>query len=215
MLSPSSRRLEGERLVHRLHFPDPVARDQLAWKHVELIRRKWKGKLVVKGLVSPADARIARESGVDIGRLSPDDVLRRRPAASGDSGSWRPVGRPSTQVLEQVDQHLQRFGLDVDDPATDGIYKIGVLANVLQSEAWNDPVMKQVPAHEQSTTVCALPLYHIYAFTVGMMLSPTSTCSHVVSMRALQSAGMPPRSSLGSSGLPRSTSSGVMRVGSP
>ena len=41
------------------------ARDQLAWKHVELIRKRWKGKLVVKGLVSPADARIARESGVD------------------------------------------------------------------------------------------------------------------------------------------------------
>jgi L-lactate dehydrogenase (cytochrome) len=40
-------------------------RDQLAWKHVELIRRRWKGKLVVKGLVSPQDARIARESGVD------------------------------------------------------------------------------------------------------------------------------------------------------
>src|SRR5436190_14071421 len=41
------------------------ARDQLAWKHVELIRKRWNGKLVVKGLVSPADARIARESGVD------------------------------------------------------------------------------------------------------------------------------------------------------
>ncbi|MCA6109957.1 alpha-hydroxy-acid oxidizing protein [Bradyrhizobium sp. CNPSo 4026] len=41
------------------------ARDQLAWKHVELIRKRWKGKLVVKGLVSPEDARIARESGVD------------------------------------------------------------------------------------------------------------------------------------------------------
>jgi L-lactate dehydrogenase (cytochrome) len=40
-------------------------RDQLAWKHVELIRRRWKGKLVVKGLMAPADARIARESGVD------------------------------------------------------------------------------------------------------------------------------------------------------
>src|SRR5437868_7243025 len=40
-------------------------RDQLAWKHVELIRKRWKGKLVVKGLISPADARIARESGVD------------------------------------------------------------------------------------------------------------------------------------------------------
>jgi L-lactate dehydrogenase (cytochrome) len=41
------------------------ARDQLAWKHVELIRKRWKGKLVVKGLVSPDDAHIARESGVD------------------------------------------------------------------------------------------------------------------------------------------------------
>jgi L-lactate dehydrogenase (cytochrome) len=40
-------------------------RDQLSWKHVELIRKRWKGKLVVKGLISPADARIARESGVD------------------------------------------------------------------------------------------------------------------------------------------------------
>jgi L-lactate dehydrogenase (cytochrome) len=40
-------------------------RDQLAWKHVELIRRRWQGKLVVKGLISPADARIARESGVN------------------------------------------------------------------------------------------------------------------------------------------------------
>ena len=46
-----------------------------------------------------------------------------------------------------------------------------VIANVLQSEAWNQPVMKLVPASEQLTTVCALPLYHIFAFTVGMMLS--------------------------------------------
>ena len=36
-------------------------RDQLAWKHVELIRRRWQGKLVVKGLIAPQDARIARE----------------------------------------------------------------------------------------------------------------------------------------------------------
>jgi L-lactate dehydrogenase (cytochrome) len=40
-------------------------RDQLAWKHVELIRKRWKGKLVVKGLIAPSDARIARESGAD------------------------------------------------------------------------------------------------------------------------------------------------------
>ncbi len=46
-----------------------------------------------------------------------------------------------------------------------------LIANVLQSEAWNDPAMKKVPANEQVTSVCALPLYHIFAFTVNMMLS--------------------------------------------
>jgi long-chain acyl-CoA synthetase len=46
-----------------------------------------------------------------------------------------------------------------------------VIANVLQSEAWNEPAMKKVPASEQPTSVCALPLYHIFAFTVGMMLN--------------------------------------------
>ena len=45
-----------------------------------------------------------------------------------------------------------------------------ILANVLQSEAWNQPVMSRVPAGEQPTAVCALPLYHIFAFTVNMML---------------------------------------------
>lgn len=46
-----------------------------------------------------------------------------------------------------------------------------IIANVLQSEAWNAPVMSKVPANEQPTAVCALPLYHIFAFTVNMMLS--------------------------------------------
>ncbi|RYF71703.1 MAG: long-chain fatty acid--CoA ligase, partial [Comamonadaceae bacterium] len=45
-----------------------------------------------------------------------------------------------------------------------------VIANVLQSEAWNAPAMQTVPAGEQPTSVCALPLYHIFAFTVNMML---------------------------------------------
>jgi len=46
-----------------------------------------------------------------------------------------------------------------------------VIANVLQSEAWNEPAMKAVPSGEQPTSVCALPLYHIFAFTVNMMLA--------------------------------------------
>jgi long-chain acyl-CoA synthetase len=46
-----------------------------------------------------------------------------------------------------------------------------VIANVLQSEAWNAPATSRIPAGEQPTGVCALPLYHIFAFTVGMMLT--------------------------------------------
>jgi L-lactate dehydrogenase (cytochrome) len=42
-----------------------MARDGLCWEHVELMRRIWKGKLVLKGVVSPQDVRIARERGVD------------------------------------------------------------------------------------------------------------------------------------------------------
>ena len=45
-----------------------------------------------------------------------------------------------------------------------------VIANVLQSEAWNGPAMASLPATEQPIYVCALPLYHIFAFTVNMML---------------------------------------------
>jgi len=41
------------------------ARDGLSWEHVELMRRLWKGKLVMKGVLSKEDVRIARESGVD------------------------------------------------------------------------------------------------------------------------------------------------------
>ena len=59
---------------------------------------------------------------------------------------------------------------------TTGVSKGAVLlhrnlvANVLQSEAWNSPAMASIPAGEQPTSVCALPLYHIFAFTVNMML---------------------------------------------
>lgn len=46
-----------------------------------------------------------------------------------------------------------------------------LVANVLQSHAWNGPALQGVPANEQLTFVCALPLYHIFAFTINMMLT--------------------------------------------
>jgi long-chain acyl-CoA synthetase len=46
-----------------------------------------------------------------------------------------------------------------------------LFANVLQAEAWYSPALKQIPTGEQYTTVAALPLYHIFAFTACSMLS--------------------------------------------
>jgi long-chain acyl-CoA synthetase len=59
---------------------------------------------------------------------------------------------------------------------TTGVSKGAVLlhrnlvANLLQNEAWYQPVLKRIPAGEQIITVCALPLYHIFGFNANMML---------------------------------------------
>lgn len=40
-------------------------RDALSWKHIEAIRNRWSGKLVIKGIMAPADAVRASKLGVD------------------------------------------------------------------------------------------------------------------------------------------------------
>ncbi len=88
---------------------------------------------------------------------------------------------------------LQRPELNPDDVAvlqytggTTGVSKGAVLlhrniiANLLQSEAWNAPAMAAIPADEQPTYVCALPLYHIFAFTVNMMLGMRSGAKNIL-----------------------------------
>ncbi|MGZ5148179.1 MAG: alpha-hydroxy acid oxidase [Burkholderiales bacterium] len=42
-----------------------LSRDGLCWEHLELMRRIWKGKLIVKGVLAKEDVRVARESGAD------------------------------------------------------------------------------------------------------------------------------------------------------
>jgi long-chain acyl-CoA synthetase len=87
-------------------------------------------------------------------------------------------------AIEQgASSKLQKPSIGSDDVAvlqytggTTGVSKGAVLlhrnviANVIQSEVWNAPAMALIPAGEQPTSVCALPLYHIFAFTVNMML---------------------------------------------
>ncbi len=86
-------------------------------------------------------------------------------ARGGKAVFNRPVIRPDDVAV------LQYTG------GTTGVSKGAVLlhrnviANVLQSDAWYAPAMDKVPAGVQPVSVCALPLYHIFAFTIGMMLS--------------------------------------------
>jgi L-lactate dehydrogenase (cytochrome) len=40
-------------------------RGQLDWTHFSLIRRLWKGTLIIKGILDPDDARLARDAGAD------------------------------------------------------------------------------------------------------------------------------------------------------
>lgn len=60
---------------------------------------------------------------------------------------------------------------------TTGVSKGAVLlqrnlvANLLQARAWFQPALSRIAPGEQMVEVCALPLYHIFAFTVGFLLS--------------------------------------------
>jgi L-lactate dehydrogenase (cytochrome) len=44
---------------------DFTARGQLSWDHVRDIRKRWKGPLVIKGILHPGDAALARQYGMD------------------------------------------------------------------------------------------------------------------------------------------------------
>ena len=96
----------------------------------------------------------------------PDAVRFNAAIAKGSAGTLKKVTLKPDDVAV-----LQYTG------GTTGVSKGAVLlhrnlvANLLQVEAWNQPALKKISANEQLTSVCALPLYHIFAFTVGMMLS--------------------------------------------
>jgi L-lactate dehydrogenase (cytochrome) len=42
-----------------------AAHEALCWRHIRLLRELWKGKLVIKGILSPADAALARDCDAD------------------------------------------------------------------------------------------------------------------------------------------------------
>ncbi|MGE0499526.1 MAG: long-chain-fatty-acid--CoA ligase [Rhizobiaceae bacterium] len=46
-----------------------------------------------------------------------------------------------------------------------------IIANLLASEAWMQPGMKRKPTEGQLTFICALPLYHVFAFITCALLA--------------------------------------------
>jgi L-lactate dehydrogenase (cytochrome) len=55
----------GAPILAKSVMRDFGAKDHLNWRHLELIRERWKGRLVVKGIMAKDDACIARDSGVN------------------------------------------------------------------------------------------------------------------------------------------------------
>ncbi|MDM0026651.1 alpha-hydroxy acid oxidase [Variovorax saccharolyticus] len=92
----NSQATRGAPILSASVLRDFGARDHLDWQHFALIRRRWKGRLVVKGILDARDALQAREHGADgvilsnhggrqlDGAVSPMQVLPGVVAALGD-----------------------------------------------------------------------------------------------------------------------------------
>jgi len=105
----------GPPMMSQNALRNTTARDKLCWANVEAIRRRWKGNLVVKGLLSPADVDMARERGADAvvlsthgGRqldyaIAPLDVLPEIAARKGNMKIIVDSGvRRGTDVLKAI-----------------------------------------------------------------------------------------------------------------
>lgn len=55
----------GAPIVSRTVDRDFSHRDHFDWSHIARIRQRWNGNLVIKGILSPQDAVLAREHGAD------------------------------------------------------------------------------------------------------------------------------------------------------
>ena len=88
------------------------------------------------------------------------------------------IRRGNSATFTKVDVNPNDIAVLQYTGGTTGVSKGAVLlhrniiSNTLQCEAWFSPVLSDIrKSGEQVTSVCALPLYHIFAFTVNMMLA--------------------------------------------
>jgi L-lactate dehydrogenase (cytochrome) len=55
----------GAPVVARNVLRDFSARDHLSWEHLDRMRKRWNGTLIIKGILGAADTKLAREHGAD------------------------------------------------------------------------------------------------------------------------------------------------------
>ena len=86
-------------------------RGHLNWEHFRLIRRLWKGTLVVKGILHVADARIARDTGAD-GIIVSNHGGRQLDGAIAPLGVLPEIVAECPQIPVMIDSGVRR-GTDV------------------------------------------------------------------------------------------------------
>lgn len=109
-------------------------------------------------------------------------VRKMVPPFSLPLGHGRTVSRFNMVIADGTRMSLRRVDIGADDVAflqytggTTGVSKgatllhRNVVANILQSDEWFRPVLDRF-SDKQIVTVCALPLYHIFALTACYML---------------------------------------------
>ncbi|TCL74541.1 L-lactate dehydrogenase (cytochrome) [Rhizobium sp. BK251] len=159
----------GAPIIARSVSRDFGKRDHLNWEHLEQIRRRWKGRLVVKGIMRADDALRAAEYGVDgiivsnhggrqlDGTLAPLRVLPRIAEAAGDKTTVMLDGgvRRGTDVLKAL--ALGAKFVFVGRPflyaaAVGGHAGVMKAANILSEEIWRDMALLGINSIEELTT---------------------------------------------------------------
>jgi L-lactate dehydrogenase (cytochrome) len=86
-------------------------RDQLSWEHIALMRRLWKGPMLLKGLLSKDDAKLAREYGVD-GLIVSNHGGRQLDCAAAPLDVLPEISEQAGDMTVMIDSGIRR-GTDV------------------------------------------------------------------------------------------------------
>jgi len=101
----------GAPILARNVLRDFTARDHLNWEHLALIRRRWKGRLVVKGVMHPDDARRSEAEGAD-GIVVSNHGGRQLDGTAGTLRVLPEIAAASGNMVVMLDGGLRR-GTDV------------------------------------------------------------------------------------------------------